>query len=305
MDKKFVIPGVLIWDTEEFSIITSDYTKITANGSRLLTEANPGPPAIPVTLAAIGSSPNANAASLVGQQLNLEPASGSFGGVVTTGAQTFAGLKTFSTGISAPGVITALSAIGASPNANGALITGSNLALEPASASFGGVVTTGNQQFAGEKQFNSGLYLGPSQQLFNNYKEYDGIVTIIYADATPVIDIYIGGGDDPVPNLIIKFVEIGKVVFMIIPEFSCGISTLAGTLALDDIIPFPHLTEFGGSSRSTINLMESHGTTRATGELYAEFSGPTNSDILITKYGAAWVDYAQTNGTQTFVFYLA
>lgn len=48
-----------------------------------------------VTLAAIGSSPNANAATLTGQVLNLEPASASFGGVVTTASQTFAGDKTF------------------------------------------------------------------------------------------------------------------------------------------------------------------------------------------------------------------
>ncbi len=48
-----------------------------------------------VTLASIGSTPNANGASLAGQVLNLEPASASFGGVVTTGTQTFAGNKTF------------------------------------------------------------------------------------------------------------------------------------------------------------------------------------------------------------------
>ncbi len=52
-----------------------------------------------VTLAAIGATPNANAATLTGQVLNLQPADGSFGGVVTTGAQTFAGLKTFNGGI--------------------------------------------------------------------------------------------------------------------------------------------------------------------------------------------------------------
>lgn len=49
-----------------------------------------------VTLAAIGSSANANGASLSGQALTLQPASGSFGGVVTTGTQTFAGAKSFS-----------------------------------------------------------------------------------------------------------------------------------------------------------------------------------------------------------------
>ena len=47
-------------------------------------------------LGAIGSSPNANAATLAGSTLNLEPASASYGGVVTTGTQTLAGAKTFS-----------------------------------------------------------------------------------------------------------------------------------------------------------------------------------------------------------------
>lgn len=49
-----------------------------------------------VTLAAVGSSPNANAASLSGQVLNLQPASASFPGVITTGTQTISGAKTFS-----------------------------------------------------------------------------------------------------------------------------------------------------------------------------------------------------------------
>lgn len=46
-------------------------------------------------LAAIGSSPNGNGATLSGTTLNLEPASVSFGGIITTGAQTFSGVKTF------------------------------------------------------------------------------------------------------------------------------------------------------------------------------------------------------------------
>lgn len=51
--------------------------------------------------------------------------------------------------------VNALSAIGASANANGATITGSTLNLQPASASFGGVVTTGTQTMAGAKTFSS------------------------------------------------------------------------------------------------------------------------------------------------------
>ena len=50
----------------------------------------------PVTLDAIGSTPNANAATITaGQVLNLEPANGSFGGIVSTTTQTFSGNKTF------------------------------------------------------------------------------------------------------------------------------------------------------------------------------------------------------------------
>lgn len=54
------------------------------------------------TLSAIGSSPNANGATITGTTLNLQPASATFGGVVTTGTQTFAGAKTFSTSITLP-----------------------------------------------------------------------------------------------------------------------------------------------------------------------------------------------------------
>lgn len=50
-----------------------------------------------VTLTTIGSTPNANGASLSGQQLQLQPADSSFGGVVSTTAQTFLGAKTLTT----------------------------------------------------------------------------------------------------------------------------------------------------------------------------------------------------------------
>jgi lysophospholipase L1-like esterase len=55
------------------------------------------------TMAAIGSSPNANGATISGSTLNLQPASASFGGVVTTGTQHFAGSKIFDSSPSSPG----------------------------------------------------------------------------------------------------------------------------------------------------------------------------------------------------------
>jgi len=48
-----------------------------------------------VILAPIGSVSNANGATFTGNTLNLEPASINYGGVVTTGVQTFTGNKTF------------------------------------------------------------------------------------------------------------------------------------------------------------------------------------------------------------------
>lgn len=48
-----------------------------------------------LTLSAIGSSPNANGATLSSSVLNLQPANASFGGVLTNGAQTIGGSKTF------------------------------------------------------------------------------------------------------------------------------------------------------------------------------------------------------------------
>jgi hypothetical protein len=51
------------------------------------------------TMGAFGSTPNANGGSIAGTTLTLQPADATNPGGVTTGAQTFAGVKTFSAGI--------------------------------------------------------------------------------------------------------------------------------------------------------------------------------------------------------------
>lgn len=140
-----------------------------------------------VSLGVVGSSPNANGATLVGQTLNLEPASSSYAGVVTTGTQTLSGAKTLSdttqstdkdTGslilegglgveknINAGGTVLGsnisgtnsgditLGSFGSSPNSNGASLSGQALTLQPASSSNPGGVSTGVQTFSGGKSF--------------------------------------------------------------------------------------------------------------------------------------------------------
>lgn len=137
-----------------------------------------------LTLAAIGATPNANGMTLTGQALNLEPASASFGGIVTTGAQTFAGAKTFSGAASFTGASTGLAvtndatiggtlvvtgtigglnlsgtntgdvtigAFGSAPDAKGITISSQVITLQPADATHPGAITTGAQSIAGAK----------------------------------------------------------------------------------------------------------------------------------------------------------
>lgn len=66
-----------------------------------------------ISFAVIGSTPNANAASISGGVITFQPASATFGGLITTLAQTFAGNKTFN------GTVQSINfGSGIAPNAN-------------------------------------------------------------------------------------------------------------------------------------------------------------------------------------------
>lgn len=97
-----------------------------------------------VTLSTVGSSPNANAASLSGQVLNLQPASSSFPGVITIGTQTIAGSKTFSSDLT----ISSTSTTALTINSTSFVFDATNNALgintTPSSATFIDGVNTSN-----------------------------------------------------------------------------------------------------------------------------------------------------------------
>jgi hypothetical protein len=85
------VSGVVIKAASSGGFATCQISRPSVIGMGGSTGSNSGD----LTLAAAGSSANANGATLAAQVLNLEPASASFPGIVTTGAQTFAGAKTF------------------------------------------------------------------------------------------------------------------------------------------------------------------------------------------------------------------
>jgi hypothetical protein len=98
-----------------------------------------------VSLAAVGSSPSANGASIAGQVLTLQPADATHPGLVTTGAQTIAGAKTFSGAISASnlsGTNTGDVTIG---TANGLSLVGQALSLAAATTGAAGAMSAADK----------------------------------------------------------------------------------------------------------------------------------------------------------------
>jgi len=85
---------------------------------------------------AVGTNPNANAATIGATGIQLELASASFPGLVSAAQYT-----------KIQNSITGIAAVGSSPNANAATLTGSTLNLEPASATHKGVISLTQLKF--------------------------------------------------------------------------------------------------------------------------------------------------------------
>ena len=114
---------------------------------------------VPVTFAPIGNLPNANAATVVSNQITLQPASATLGGLVSNTTQSFLGDKTIVGNISATNLSglntgnVSLAGVGAIPNANGASLVGQTLNLQPANSTNPGLITATGQTIGGSKTF--------------------------------------------------------------------------------------------------------------------------------------------------------
>ena len=76
------------------------YFTVTNGGTRYQIDQQPGSGV--TSLSAIGSTPNANAATITGSVLNLQPADATFGGIITALPQSIVGAKTFTTSVDTP-----------------------------------------------------------------------------------------------------------------------------------------------------------------------------------------------------------
>lgn len=92
-------------------------------------------------LGAIGSTPNANGATLTGSTLNLEPADATFGGVVSAGTQTFAGAKTFASSATFNAGLTIIGAGAFSSVSSGMQLVGSTTLVYTSGVSVGTTAT--------------------------------------------------------------------------------------------------------------------------------------------------------------------
>lgn len=172
------------------------------------------------SLTAVGAAPNANGGTISGSDLTLQPANGTNPGLLTAGAQTIGGAKTFSGAISASnlsntnsGDVT-LATIGAVPNGSGASLSGQVLTLQPADGTNPGILTTGTQTIAGNKTFSTGVTLpttGGTASLMNFYEATTHATTFTGAATTA--------------SLTIRLERIGNVVTMRIPLMTIAFST--------------------------------------------------------------------------------
>lgn len=129
---------------------------LTGNASTVTTNANLTGP-----ITSVGNATSIASQTGTGTTFAMS-ASPTFTGTVTAPTAT-AGTNTTQVATTAfvianaGGGVTTMAAIGAVPNANGASISGSTLTLQPAGASFGGVLTTGAQIIAGAKTLSNDL----------------------------------------------------------------------------------------------------------------------------------------------------
>lgn len=126
------------------------------------------------------------------------------------------------------GASLAVGAIGSSSNTNGISLTGNILNLQPANASFGGVLTNGTQTFGGVKTLANGL------KLTNGTVNYTAGTLDYYEEAT--VNTTASGPWTGIA-ITLKFVRVGKMVTMQFSQIDLAVVVSGQYISVDSLIP--------------------------------------------------------------------
>lgn len=177
--------------------------------------------------------------------------------------------------------------IGAAPNAQGATLTGTVLNLEPASLSFGGVVTDSTQTLNGEKTFQTGVKLvsagAITPSLLNFYEADVGLVTGLQGDLGVISAMTVRGVATNAALYEIRMSRIGNMVNLILPAFK--ITNWAGATYVEFITPI------SGRFRPThkISILNSNWLQATSGVRLAEIHINTDGRVeMFRESGTDW-----------------
>ena len=201
--------------------------------------------------------------------------------------------------------VTTPAAIGSTPNANGMTISGSTINLQPADGSFGGVVTTGPQTFAGSKTFNLSAATGSAIVLSGAGSQSNPHIN--FSNTSTMNWINMGGAGGALPvfgttttrsagTKIVLFSFIGASTL----DWAIGVNTGPGALWLSGPATIDFYPNSGGGSGSPISAgrfeyLSSAGGTRGLNLTVAADS--TNNIASLTLSGTTQAAYMQFTGT--------
>ena len=235
---------------------------------------------VDVTLAAIGAAPNANGASLSGQTLTLQPANATNGGIVTTGAQTFAGAKTLTSpvlvtptlGTPVSGTVTNLTGT-ASININGTVGDAT-----PATGVFTTISASGLISSSAGYQFR-----GADATVYELFRYTGGTnnpgLFVRATEATKIVELYQSGstgGETLVLGNVATLSSTGLAVTGALSSTTgANLATSSGSVGIGQTTPTAVLhIKAGTAAASTAPLKLTSGTLNTTPEAGAiEYNG--------------------------------
>lgn len=153
-----------------------------------------------------------------------------------------------------------LTAVGSSPNSNGASLSGQALTLQPANATNPGVITAGTQTIGGAKTFSGDITLGAN---------------VIYS---PTVNSSLSGTDARIPSH-----STSNIIFT-----NAGLVSIAS--ANNGGVVGGHTLQITNETGASITLKNNSGSA-SVGE--AIYTG-ANVDQLIPNHGSFWLQYDAT-----------